>query len=56
MLLDKIEQRPSRALNYYINELAKIGRNLATGKDPPPGNTIIWRVLSRLTDIHLGFH
>jgi hypothetical protein len=27
----------------------------ARAKDPPPGNTVIWRGLARLTDILLGF-
>jgi hypothetical protein len=27
---------------------------LARTRDPPPGNTVIWRGLSRLTDIALG--
>jgi hypothetical protein len=22
---------------------------------PPPGNSVVWKGLSRLTDIHLGF-
>jgi len=35
--------------------LAKLGGYLARRNDPPPGNTVIWRGLSRLTDIHLGF-
>ncbi len=26
-----------------------------TLRDPPPGNTVMWRGLSRLTDIQLGF-
>jgi hypothetical protein len=28
---------------------------LARTKDPPPGNTVMWRGLTRLTDIQLGF-
>lgn len=57
-ILDRIaktEPPPARPLNYYMIELAKIGGYLARGNDPPPGNTIMWRGLSRLTDIHLGF-
>jgi hypothetical protein len=27
---------------------------LARARDPPPGNTVMWRSLSRLTDIALG--
>jgi RecQ family ATP-dependent DNA helicase len=28
---------------------------LARAKDPPPGNAVMWRGMSRLTDIELGF-
>ncbi|PQO28952.1 IS4 family transposase [Blastopirellula marina] len=47
---------PSKpTLNHYLTTIAKLGGYLARGKDPPPGNMVIWRGLSRLTDIHLGF-
>ncbi|HCO23373.1 MAG TPA: IS4 family transposase, partial [Gimesia maris] len=39
----------------YITEVAKLGGYLARGKDPPPGNMVLWRGLSRLTDIQIGF-
>ena len=39
----------------YITEVAKLGGYLARGKDPPPGNMVLWRGLSRLTDIQFGF-
>lgn len=58
-LLDAGNKSKSKAktktVHHYLIRLAKIGGYLARGKDPPPGNTIIWRGLSRLTDIHLGF-
>jgi hypothetical protein len=38
----------------YIVKLARLGGYLARTHDPPPGNTVIWRGLSRLTDIELG--
>lgn len=28
---------------------------LARANDSPPGNMVVWRGLSRLTDINLGF-
>jgi hypothetical protein len=31
-----------------------MGGYLARGHDPPPGNTVMWRGLSRLMDIELG--
>lgn len=35
-------------------KLARLGGYLARTRDPPPGNTVMWRGLSRLTDIALG--
>jgi len=45
---------PSPSLSHYIVKLARLGGYLARAHDPPPGNTVIWRGLSRLTDIELG--
>ena len=42
------------SLGHYIVKLARLGGYLARTHDPPPGNTVIWRGLSRLTDIELG--
>ena len=36
-------------------QLARLGGYLARASDPPPGNTVIWRGMARLTDIELGF-
>ena len=41
-------------LAVYLTKLAQLGGYLARNNDPPPGNTVIWRGLSRLTDIKLG--
>ena len=38
-------------LGSYLTKIAKLGGYLARKKDPPPGNTVMWRGLSRLTDI-----
>lgn len=38
-----------------VMAIARLGGYLARGSDPPPGNLVTWRGLSRLTDIHLGF-
>lgn len=43
-----------RTLSRYITKLAKLGGYLARKNDPPPGNTVIWRGLTRLTDIVLA--
>ena len=42
------------SLTLYLTKLAQLGGYLARAKDPPPGNTVMWRGLSRLTDIQLG--
>ena len=41
-------------LSSYLTKVAQLGGYLARTKDPPPGNTVMWRGLSRLTDINLG--
>lgn len=41
-------------LAFYLTKLARLGGYLARAGDPPPGNVVIWRGLSRLTDIELG--
>lgn len=40
-------------LAFYLTKLARLGGYLARAGDPPPGN-VMWRGLSRLTDIELG--
>jgi len=40
-----------RTLSHYITQLAKLGGYLARKGDPPPGNTVMWRGMTRLTDI-----
>ncbi len=39
---------------HYALAIAKLGGYLARKNDGPPGNTVLWRGLSRLTDIHFG--
>jgi len=41
-------------LSFYLIKLARLGGYLARASDPPPGNIVIWRGLSRLTDIEIG--
>ncbi len=40
-------------LSDYLLKLAKLGGYLGRTSDSPPGNTVVWRGLSRLTDIQL---
>ncbi len=48
-------QSPKKSLSSYIIKVARLGGYLARATDPPPGNIVMWRGLSRLTDIVLGF-
>lgn len=60
-LLDKLVKRKTgnnhstKNLSYYLTKIAQLGGYLARKSDPPPGNIVIWRGLSRLTDISIGF-
>jgi hypothetical protein len=51
---DKANERSPNSLTTYLTKLARLGGYLARAHDPPPGNTVMWRGLSRLTDIQLG--
>jgi hypothetical protein len=42
-------------LSSYLTKIARLGGYLARAKDPPPGNAVMWRGMSRLIDIELGF-
>jgi hypothetical protein len=58
IVLDRLlNDRPKarrRTLSHYLTKIARLGGYLARANDPPPGNTVMWRGLSRLTDITLG--
>jgi hypothetical protein len=43
------------SLHSSLTQLACLGGYLNRASDPPPGNTVIWRGMSRLTDIEIGF-
>lgn len=59
-VLDRLSPKTStpelvpRTLSHYAIQLAKLGGYLARKNDPPPGNLVMWRGLTRLTDIVLG--
>ncbi len=42
-------------LASYLTKVARLGGYLARTDDPLPRNTVMWRGLSWLTDIKLGF-
>lgn len=47
-----VNDRPKarrKTLSHYLIKVARL-----RASDPPPGNTVMWRGLSRLTDIALG--
>ena len=50
----KLQIAPALAIGLGVTTIAKLGGYLGRANDPPPGNTVIWRGLSRLTDIALG--
>lgn len=53
--LVKDPARPSRkTLSYYLTKIARLGGYLARKGDPPPGNMVMWRGLTRLADVVLG--
>lgn len=44
----------TRGLAFYAVKIARLGGYLNRTSDPPPGNIVMWRGLTRLTDIALG--
>src|SRR5262249_1875277 len=46
---------PRPTVSHYLVAVAKPGGYLARVRDPPPGNMVVWRGMTRLMDIHLGF-
>jgi hypothetical protein len=58
-LLTRLTQRRLKVhaatLHDCLIQLAKLGGYLARAGDGPPGNMIMWRGMTRLTDIELGF-
>ena len=46
--------RQKQSLHTYLMKLARLGGHLGRAHDPPPGNKVIWRGITRLTDIELG--
>ncbi|KRR17823.1 transposase [Bradyrhizobium lablabi] len=43
-----------KTLSHYLIKIARLGGYLARANDPPPGNLIMWRGLSRFIDIAMG--
>lgn len=56
-ILDHLKPDPKpikRSLSKYLLKIAKLGGYLASSSDPPPGNTVIWRGMQRLSEIQIG--
>ena len=58
-LIDRaVRDRPTipgeEILSRYLIKVACLGGYLARARDPPPGNTVMWRGWSRLMDMMLG--
>jgi hypothetical protein len=43
-----------KTIPAYLTKVARLGGYLARANDSPPGNMVMWRGISRLTDIELG--
>lgn len=54
--LTKSKTKTNQKISDFINKIARLGGYLGRKSDPPPGNIVMWRGLSRLTDIELGFN
>ena len=46
----------TKTLSHYLNKIAILGGYMNRTSDPPPGNIVMWRGLSRLTDMKLGLN
>ena len=55
LVVDKNLSKERKTASDYLTKIAQLGGYLARANDPPPGNTVMWRGLTRLTDIELGF-
>lgn len=51
----KKTEQERKPISDYLLCVAKLGGYLARANDSPPGNLVLWRGVSRLTDICLGF-
>ena len=55
--IDAARLRPRiihRTVATYLLQIAMLGGYLARTRDPPPGNMVVWRGLTRLQDIAFG--
>jgi hypothetical protein len=55
LVKDRAPRTSPASLGSYLTKIARLGGYLARAQDGPPGNAVMWRGMSRLTDIELGF-
>jgi hypothetical protein len=44
----------AKTLSHHLTKIARLGGYLNRANDPAPGNVVMWRGLSRLTDLEWG--
>jgi hypothetical protein len=49
------KESTEKTVGRFLTLLARLGGYLNRARDAPPGNRVLWRGMSRLTDIHLGY-
>jgi hypothetical protein len=54
LVADQTSTPPKGTLSRYLIKIARLGGYLARASDPPPGNKLMWKGYTRLTDIVLG--
>lgn len=52
-LLNDQSQVKRKRLSHYLIKIPRFGGYLARANDPPTGNTVMWRGISRRADIML---
>ncbi len=55
--IDAVRSKPRlecRTLAEYLLQITMLGGYLARTHDPPPGNMVVWRGLTRLHDLVIG--
>jgi hypothetical protein len=55
--IDAVRAKPRilrKTLAIYLLQIAMLGGYLTRNHDPPPGNMVVWRGLTRLNDIAFG--
>jgi hypothetical protein len=54
LVRDQTNTPPPGTISRYLIKIARLGGYLARASDPPPGNKLMWKGFTRLTDIVLG--